>query len=369
MKKAEGILHFHSNGKFASLFVDPLILAERRRGLSSAIVTSEHLTGLGGRVIPYVFNLRNFLRVPLAFVKICLFIAQRNPELVISHNAKSSMIPLLAASLMGVKHRVYFNHGVPFVGYKGVFHSLLRALEMVNCSLATEVLTVSADMRDLLLEVKPSAKVSLVHKGSACGIDLKIHSAPLYAESSFMRDHGIAKEDFAVVFVGRPERRKGFELVLRLWRDRFSDPGYKLVLCGADSSDVLKVLSEVPSNVISMGFVGNIPEILSNTDCLILPSLHEGFSYAVLEAMACGCLVVANNIHGVRCLVRHGHNGFLIDDNSVTGYEELIRECKKRRGECSNIKQAALETASEYSREDFLPAYLTFIVRILDSSN
>jgi glycosyltransferase involved in cell wall biosynthesis len=270
---------------------------------------------------------------------------------------------------MGVKHRVYFNHGVPFVGYKGVFHSLLRALEMVNCSLATEVLTVSADMRDLLLEVKPSAKVSLVHKGSACGIDLKIHSAPLYAESSFMRDHGIAKEDFAVVFVGRPERRKGFELVLRLWRDRFSDPGYKLVLCGADSSDVLKVLSEVPSNVISMGFVGNIPEILSNTDCLILPSLHEGFSYAVLEAMACGCLVVANNIHGVRCLVRHGHNGFLIDDNSVTGYEELIRECKKRRGECSNIKQAALETASEYSREDFLPAYLTFIVRILDSSN
>lgn len=363
MIRTKRIVHFHPNGKFAAMFVDPLIQAERRRGYASTIVTSVNASVTDGKVIPYDLSLRNLPGILPAFVKICISLAAQRPDLVISHNTKSSSLPLLAAWLMGVRSRVYFNHGVPFVGYTGFLRGLLILLEIINRTLATEIVTVSSDMQNLLLSLKPSAKVSLIANGSACGIDLDIYSASRYAGSTFREDHGISKEDVVVVYVGRPERRKGFDLVLWLWREHFNDPSYKLILCGSDKSEVLKILSEVPPNIICMGFTKNIPEILSNADCLILPSLHEGMSYAVLEAMACGCLVLANDIAGIRSLVLNGHNGYLISDNSVLGYADLIRSLKARTEEISNIKRRALVIANEFSRERFLPAYLEFIER------
>lgn len=359
------IVHLHPNGKFASQFVDPLILAERSRGYASTIITSTNSSGVDGKIIPYDLSLRNLAGLLLAFAKLCVLFAAQKPNLVVSHNTKSSSLPLLAAWLMGVKSRVYFNHGVPFVGYSGFLRGLLRLLEIINCTLATEIVTVSSDMKNLLLSVKPLAKVSLIAKGSACGIDLATYNASLYADSTFRRDNGILKEDIAMVFIGRPEKRKGFELVLRLWRDHVKDASIKLILCGPEQSDVLKVLTRVPPNVICMGFVNNIPEVLSNVQCLILPSLHEGLSYAVLEAMACNCLVLANDIDGIRNLVRNGHNGYLIKDNSVSGYVSLIFALKARSIEVSNMKLNALETAKLFSRESFLLSYLSTIERIV----
>lgn len=359
------IVHFHPNGIFASQFVSPLILAERGKGYASTIITSVNESGVDGQIIPYDLSLRNLPGLLLAFAKICVFFTVQKPDLVVSHNAKSSSLPLFAAWLMGVKSRVYFNHGVPFIGYTGFLRGLLRLLEIINCSLATEIVTVSDDMRNLLLGVKPMAKVSLIAKGSACGIDLKTYNASRYADSSFRADHGILKQDIAVVFIGRPERRKGFELVLKLWRDHVKDSSIKLILCGPEHTDVLKVLTQIPPNVICMGFVKNIPEVLSNADCLILPSLHEGLSYAVLEAMACGCLVMANDIDGIRNLVSNGDNGHLVKDNSVADYARLIFALKARTKEVSNMKSNALATAKLFSRESFLPAYLATIERIV----
>ena len=361
---ARRIVHFHPNGRFASQFVDPLVLAELSRGYVSTMVTSINTSAVEGRVIPYDLSLRNLPGLLFAFAKICIFFFREKPDLVVSHNTKSSSLPLFAAWLMGVKSRVYFNHGVPFIAYGGVLRSVLRLMEIINCRLASEIVTVSSDMQDVLLGLKPSAKVSLIANGSACGIDLEMYDASRYADSSFRADHGISKVDMVVVFIGRPEKRKGFELILRLWRDSINDSGIKLILCGPEQSDVLKVLAKVPPNVICMGFVKNIPEVLSNADCLILPSLHEGLSYAVLEAMACGCFVIANDIDGVRDLVLSGHNGYLVKDNSVSDYASLIFALKAPTNDVSDMKLNALKTAKLFSREIFLHDYLSNIERI-----
>ena len=363
------ILHFHTNGIMASQFVDPLIQAERFYGYDSTMITSINTPGVGGEVIPFDLNIRNLPGILFAFVRICIALAVQKPDLVISHNTKSSLLPLLAAWLLGVKSRVYFNHGVPFIGYKGFLQRILRLLEIFNCNLATNIVTVSRDMQKLLLSLKPTAKVSMIANGSACGIDLNTYNAFRFIDSSFKEDNGISKEDVVVVYIGRPVKRKGFDLALRVWCENFKGPTYKLVLCGISKSDVLKFLPEVPPNVVCMGFVGNIPEILSNSDCLFLPSLHEGFSYAVLEAMACGCLVLANDIKGITYLVEHGKNGYLVSDNSDSGYVKLINSLTERADEIQKIKLNALETAKLFSRECFLPAYLSFIERIIQQKN
>ena len=359
------IIHLHPNGNFASNFVDPLILAERSRGHISTIITSTNVSGISGRIIPYDLSLRNLPGIFLAFAKLCVLFAVQKPDLVISHNTKSSMLPLFAAWLMGVKSRLYYNHGVPFVGYRGFLRQLLILIERINCSLATEIVTVSLDMKNLILSVSPLANVSIIGNGSACGIDLERYRASLYSDSSFRKDYGILEEDIVVVFIGRPERRKGFDLSLRMWRDHVKDPSIKLILCGAQQSDALKILKKIPPNIICMGFVKNLPEVLSKADGMILPSLHEGLSYAVMEAMASGCLVIANDIAGIKNLVHNGDNGYLVSGNSVSDYVRLIFALKTHNKEMSNMKSNALETVKLYSRERFLPAYLSFIERCI----
>jgi glycosyltransferase involved in cell wall biosynthesis len=55
-----------------------------------------------------------------------------------------------------------------------------------------------------------------------------------------------------------------------------------------------------------------VPEILRGLDCFVLPSLAEGISNTILEAMACGLPVVATRVGGNPELVEDGVSGRLV---------------------------------------------------------
>ena len=355
------VLHFHPDGRMASRFIDPLVTAERVHGIESTLITSIGRSGTSDGQVSYDLSLRNLLGLPLTLLRICWIIGERRPDIVISHNTKSSLLPLLSAWLMGVKDRVYFNHGVPYVGYTGVLRWLLCSLEHLNCIFATRVLTVSPDMAAPLSAVRKQARPTIILRGSACGIDLRDYNPELFKKSAWRQNNHISTNDTVIVFVGRPERRKGFEHVLRLWSEYLTESKYKLVLCGPGPIDVLRVIPSIPPNVISLGFVDNVPEILSQADGLIMTSYHEGLSYAVLEAMASRCVVFANDIEGVRCLVLDGVNGYLVQNNDPTTYASLIKSMAFDKESTRDVRDKAVITAGWYSRDLFLPAYLSFL--------
>jgi len=171
-----------------------------------------------------------------------------------------------------------------------------------------------------------------------------------------------------VVYIGRPEKRKGFELVLQLWNEYFKNKNTKLVLCGPQTDEVKKYLKTVPSNVIALGFVNNISEILASSDLMILPSLHEGLSYACLEAQAAGVVVIANDISGIQCVVEDGKTGFLVPHNDLQKYAEIIKKIETDRNSIEAIKLQAKVSVSRFSREQFIPSYLSFVNSLIHKS-
>jgi glycosyltransferase involved in cell wall biosynthesis len=359
------IIHFHPDARMAMIFIAPLMEAERRVGMQSELVFSVHRSGIEGASIPFDLSAPNLPSLPLALWRVWKYLNRRRPDVMFSHNTKSSLIPLLGACLAGVPVRVYFNHGVSYAGYQGLMRSILRALERCNIAFATHVVTVSRDTQKLLQDVSPRLRVQIIHYGSASGIDLHIFSLERYSRTAWRKAHGLHEEDLVVVYVGRPERRKGFELVLRLWRDYFHDENIKLFLCGPGPDDVLKYLSALPSNVITLGFVHNVPEVLAASDLIILPSLHEGLSYACLEAQASGAVVVANDTSGIRCIVEHGITGLLVPNNEPVQYVKVIREILRNRSLLAPIQRQARLNVLKFSREAFIPAYLSFLQKIL----
>jgi glycosyltransferase involved in cell wall biosynthesis len=67
-------------------------------------------------------------------------------------------------------------------------------------------------------------------------------------------------------------------------------------------------------------------EILSlyeEADVFVYPSLYEGFGLPVLEAMACGCPVIASNVSSLPEVV--GEAGLLVDPYNVEALARAIR--------------------------------------------
>jgi glycosyltransferase involved in cell wall biosynthesis len=114
-----------------------------------------------------------------------------------------------------------------------------------------------------------------------------------------------------VVYVGRLHRRKNLGALIHAAHRA----GYALDLVGdGPEMDALKALAQrLGSPAAFLGRIPNerLPEQLRRADVFALPSLYENNPKALLEAMACGLLVVGSDVEGIREIVEDGHNGFL----------------------------------------------------------
>jgi N-acetyl-alpha-D-glucosaminyl L-malate synthase BshA len=95
-------------------------------------------------------------------------------------------------------------------------------------------------------------------------------------------------------------------------------------------------------------FLGNqegIERLLALADLFLLPSHHESFGLAALEAMACGTAVIATSVGGTREVIADGETGFLHHPQDVAGWTrtaiEILRDPERRR----RIGVAAREAA------------------------
>jgi glycosyltransferase involved in cell wall biosynthesis len=104
---------------------------------------------------------------------------------------------------------------------------------------------------------------------------------------------------------------------------------YHLTIIGdGELREKLKGLSiklGIEESVSFLGFQINPYKYLEIADIFISSSRHEGFPNAVLESLACGTPVVANNYKGgISEIIREGFNGSIIDITRSRDFEESI---------------------------------------------
>lgn len=80
----------------------------------------------------------------------------------------------------------------------------------------------------------------------------------------------------------------------------------------------------VVEHVRFLGMRHDVPRLLSAMDAFVLPSLSEGLSMALLEAMEAGKPVVATRVGGNPELTVHGRTGFLVEPRDVKGLADGI---------------------------------------------
>jgi N-acetyl-alpha-D-glucosaminyl L-malate synthase BshA len=116
-------------------------------------------------------------------------------------------------------------------------------------------------------------------------------------------------------------------------------------------------------------FVGDqeyIADLLPAADVFLLPSQHESFGLAALEAMSCGVPVVGSRIGGLPEVIEHEQTGFLCDPNDVDCMKAIVLGLFKDDTLRRRIGQAARERAERlFNRDRIVAQYVDVYRRLL----
>ena len=356
MKK---ILHFHPNAFYAKKFVKPLNHAERKYGFLSNLATETN-NGLNDYLIKFSITF-NPVSLFFRFLKLLFFLYKKKPDIIIAHNSTSSILPLFVSRLLNVKNIIYFNHGLPYVGYVGPLRFFLETLEKINCILAHKIITVSGDMKQKFNQLTKK-KVFIIHNGSACGLVTKKKTPNTNLLEKLKKRINFNTNDKIILFVGRPNKRKGFFDILEIWDNFFKNKSnYKLILLGISQKDILKTKQRITKNVFPMGLIAQPEPYFYLADYLFMTSHHEGLSYSVLEAFLNRTFVISNKIDGVSELVIHNYNGYLIEKNNKYEYFKKLKHSENNIKIKKQMLDRSLKITAKYDRKFFLPSYISFL--------
>lgn len=142
------------------------------------------------------------------------------------------------------------------------------------------------------------SRITVVHEA----VDEDFHAmARAEAQRHVAEQYGLAGP--FILFVGTLEPRKNLPVLLRAFARIVKDIPHTLVLGGGvgwNAEPIFETLESLAlgDRVRQIGFVRNTEDLsalYSAADVSVLPSRYEGFGLPVLEAMTCGCPVVAAN--------------------------------------------------------------------------
>jgi glycosyltransferase involved in cell wall biosynthesis len=152
------------------------------------------------------------------------------------------------------------------------------------------VIVFSNIQRDLLVKLGvPLAQVAVIPNG----VDTDKYSPGISRVKAELR------AEHLFVYQGRIAPEKNVESLLKAWRTAEMRPESKLLMVG--NGPLVSTLSAFygeDQGVIWMGFIADEQrriDILRGADVFVLPSLVEGLSLSLLEAMACGVACLATD--------------------------------------------------------------------------
>lgn len=157
---------------------------------------------------------------------------------------------------------------------------------------------------------------------------------------------GINPNSFVIISIGGCSYIKNHTFIINLIKSLNND-GLKVtylhVGTGVDeeSEKILAKKTGVDSQIIFTANRKDIPELLISTDVYLMPSLFEGLSIALLEAMYYNGLVIVNDAPGLTKMIVNNETGYVINVQEKLSYINLIQAIGNNTIDVEKIKSAA----------------------------
>ncbi|WP_123041894.1 glycosyltransferase family 4 protein [Cohnella candidum] len=184
-----------------------------------------------------------------------------------------------------------------------------------------------------------------------------------FASSSLRQQLNLPDDAKIAIAVARLSPMKGLEYFIEAAaRWKAEHPGIKAVIVGDVAFDheapyKEKLLSRIQEaglqdTVFMLGLRRDVPELLRQSDLLVLPSVYDIFPTVILEGMSAGLPVVATDVGGVPEMVREGTGVLVPPQNAAALSDEVVRTLS---GDYESMGLRAREVfMKEFTKEQYV---------------
>ncbi|HEX2027359.1 MAG TPA: glycosyltransferase [Nitriliruptorales bacterium] len=251
-------------------------------------------------------------------------VAQRSFDLVHLHSPFAAVGARLVIGWQGHPALVSTEHIV-----WGAYHPLTYWANVATFFRNRHVFAVSEDVASSVrypapLRFLPMPPVEVLHHG----LDPEMLEA--WSGPNGVRDElGIPPDAPVVGTVANFKAHKGHEYLLGAAlrvRDRLPDVRFVLVGQGPLEGQIRRLAHDLglEGTVLFAGYRDDAPRVAAACDVFALSSIHEGLSIALIEALATGTPAVVTQAGGLREVVEHGEQGFVVPTRDPDALAEAI---------------------------------------------
>lgn len=228
--------------------------------------------------------------------------------------------------------------------YSRSFLAWYRFLFRVQARFADALVTLSEYSRDRLCK----------HLGAErdrfgiipCGVD---HIYQIVPDESILGKFDLNRDGYLLA-VGSANPSKNFAALIEAFSTLKDDHGIRLVVVGGSNSAVFsgqEVFDDF--NVVRTGRVDDsqLKALYTHARAFVFPSLYEGFGIPPLEAMACGCPVIASNAASIPEVCGNAVGYF--DPSSVSSMQGALEKAIADGYWRSTLQVAGKQKATEYT--------------------
>jgi glycosyltransferase involved in cell wall biosynthesis len=277
---------------------------------------------------------------PTGIRRLIRYMKQHEIDIVHAHMYRSSVPSTVAGVLAGVPVRIAQIHNVDSWD-----SARQRTMDRFLARWRSAHVAVSESVRrDAIqtLKVRPDTVRTIYN-----GVDIA-HFGDRSLREPMRRALNLGPEDIAIIYHGRLVPQKNPMALLAIAREVAIRRSGVVVLVAGDGS-MREELERHAADSIRKGkirFLGvrdDIPALLQASDIAVLPSLKEGFSNAVVEAMAAGLPMVASDVGGNAEAVVHGESGWIVPSRDegalLNAITSLVDNADERRRMSENARR------------------------------
>lgn len=258
----------------------------------------------------------------IVFFALARYMRKHRISIVHTHSSKAGIVGRWAAKFAKVPIIIHTVHGWSFHEYMSrPLKALYVFLEQCTAWVTTRFIVVSSQDKQKGLEhhIGIEQQYELIRYG--------IEINEFYKKSSFAEKKD--KQVVGMIACLKPQKNpldfiQAAEMIAK------TNKAVEFI-CVGDGGLRQKIEKEIErkglgAQVSLLGWRTDISDLIAQMDIVVLCSLWEGLPIALLEAMAAAKPIVAYNTDGVREVVQHNKNGYLIEPGDAMGFATKIQE-------------------------------------------
>jgi glycosyltransferase involved in cell wall biosynthesis/GT2 family glycosyltransferase len=305
----------------------------------------------------------NRWKYPFAILRLARLLRSESVAVLHAHCFDATFVGLIAARLARVPFVFTRHHSDHNVRLGKRWHTRIDAWCARH---ADQVIAVSEATRRVMTSIErvPEDQITVIYNG------MEPLREPVAEDVERVRRELCLSKKNVCLMLARLHEEKGHRFLLDAIPEIQARVGHAVFLFAGDGPDRAALQAEVQvrglgETVRFLGRRDDVPELISLSSVVVLPSLAESFGFVVLEAMSLGTPVVAAATGGIPELVTDGESGLLVPPADSRSLADAISRVIESPQLARSLTERGKDCVATFSLERMIRGYESVYAAIL----